>query len=1057
MGKCTGNGTGKGITGMKFGCLRAALVLAFVAATAPGAWAQGEFINFETPVVSPIDISPDGTRMAVVNLPDAFVDIFDLTVDPPSRVLSVAVGLDPVSCRFRTDSELWVVNHISDSVSVVDLDLGAVVHTLRTEDEPNDVVFAGDPQRAFVSCGQTNVILVFDAANPTANPQRVPVLAEKPRMLAVSPDGATVYAAMFESGNSTTILGGGAEAAGTLSFPPNVVTDARGPYGGVNPPPNAPVTQSNPQGFEPPLRLGLPAPPRVGLIVRQDANGAWRDDNGEDWTAFVSGNMASASGRPEGWTLLQNDIAVIDADSLTVSYIERLMNISMALAVNPVTGQVHLVGTEALNEVRFEPNLRSHFVRVVHARAEPVAVSDLNPHLDYSVANIPMEERVRSIGDPRAIAWRSDGNVAFVAGMGSNNVIGLDADGVRVDLPGTADGTIPVGEGPAGLALDEERGRLFVFNRFEMSISIIDLDTHAEIGRIALHDSTPEAVRAGRPHLYNTHLTSGLGQASCASCHVDARKDRLAWDLGDPTGVMRAIPAVNRLNPGPNQVNRGAGVPGAANGMEPFHPMKGPMTTQTLQDIIGKEPLHWRGDRTSIEQFNGTFTALQAADSGLTFQQMEEFKQFLGTIYFPPNPFREPDNSLPTNLKLEGQFATGKFDLPAGAPLPNGNAQAALAAYRSLNPALDQGAFSCAVCHSLPTGAGPNSIFSQNTLEFLEIAPGPMGEAHLALVGVDGSTNRSMKVAQLRNMYDKTGFDMTQPVNTAGFGFLHDGSVDSLARFLGEPAFIFQSDQAIADMVALMLAFAGSEFGPPVNFLDPPGVESQDVHAGVGRQRTEISSKTDITFVQLFENEAKRGAVDLIAHSTGSDGLPRGYLYLPDDDLWLPDSLAEAPIARAELFADLKGEQRPVTFTVTPIGSGFRLAIDRDGDGLYNYDEIRDWNPTTAGIVNPFDPANPDSAGSNYNPGPDGITDGQGDYNGNGISNAEWIAMGGNPIQLRAEDVNYSGSVDAVDVQLVINGALGIDVAPVDPDINGDGAVNAVDVQLVINAALGVS
>lgn len=30
------------------------------------------------------------------------------------------VGIDPVSVRFRTNNELWVVNHISDSVSVVD-------------------------------------------------------------------------------------------------------------------------------------------------------------------------------------------------------------------------------------------------------------------------------------------------------------------------------------------------------------------------------------------------------------------------------------------------------------------------------------------------------------------------------------------------------------------------------------------------------------------------------------------------------------------------------------------------------------------------------------------------------------------------------------------------------------------------------------------------------------------------------------------------------------------------------------------------------------------------
>lgn len=53
-------------------------------------------------------------------------------------------------------------------------------------------------------------------------------------------------------------------------------------------------------------------------------------------------------------------------------------------------------------------------------------------------------------------------------------------------------------------------------------------------------------------------------------------------------------------------------------------------------------------------------------------------------------------------------------------------------------------------------------------------------------------------------------------------------------------------------------------------------------------------------------------------------------------------------------------------------------------------------------------------------------------------------------------DVNGSGAADAVDVQLVVNAALGVPMAA-DTDVNGDGATNAVDVQLVVNAALGVS
>ncbi len=55
-----------------------------------------------------------------------------------------------------------------------------------------------------------------------------------------------------------------------------------------------------------------------------------------------------------------------------------------------------------------------------------------------------------------------------------------------------------------------------------------------------------------------------------------------------------------------------------------------------------------------------------------------------------------------------------------------------------------------------------------------------------------------------------------------------------------------------------------------------------------------------------------------------------------------------------------------------------------------------------------------------------------------------------------ATDIDGDGIVNAVDVQLVVNGALGIDIAPFDADVNSDGEVNAVDAQLVINAALGL-
>lgn len=62
---------------------------------------------------------------------------------------SVPVGLEPVAVGVRSPNEVWVVNHLSDSISIInvrpDNDNGPsrVVRTLLVGDEPSDVVFAG--------------------------------------------------------------------------------------------------------------------------------------------------------------------------------------------------------------------------------------------------------------------------------------------------------------------------------------------------------------------------------------------------------------------------------------------------------------------------------------------------------------------------------------------------------------------------------------------------------------------------------------------------------------------------------------------------------------------------------------------------------------------------------------------------------------------------------------------------------------------------------------------------------------------------------------------------
>ena len=872
------------------------------------------YVNWENHPVHGLDISPDKSRLAITHTADNRVQLFDISLGYPVRLGHVKVGIDPISVRFRNNNELWVVNHISDTVTIVDFENKRVINTLQTKDEPFDVVFANN--KAFVSCSQANQILVFNTNNLQDNPVVLDVMAEDPRAMTVNNDGSKVYVASFESGNRTTVLAGGIdESDGTLNFPNNPVNRDPSPYGGQNPPPN------DGSGFLPTLNPDLPTPPKVSLIIKQNDEGRWLDDNGEDWTHMVSGNQAEISGRVPGWKLLDHDITVIDTQSLTVSYISGLMNIGMAIGYNVAKNEISLVGTDAINEVRYEPILNGIFIRaniaiVAVNNLNNPSVIDLNPHLDYLASSIDQNLRNQSIGDPRGIVWTADGNKGYVSGMGSNNIIIIDSNGDRL-------GSIEVGEGATGLALDENNNRLYSWNHFEASLSTIDISSNIELMKSEIFNPLPQSIQQGRKFLYSTHDTSGLGQASCASCHVDARMDKLAWDLGDPSGDMKEF----------NQNCQTELANITTFECTDFHPMKGPMMTQTFQDIIGNEPFHWRGDRNGIEEFNGAFKSINGDDTQLSTDEMQKFKAMIATITFPPNPFRNHDNTLPNNIDLTNHYTSGRFSA-AGQPLGSGNPQNGLQLF---NLGLLDGVFQCGSCHTLPTGMAVNGALKLGTINAPvggEIMPlGPNDANHLGIVSVDGSTQKAIKTPQLRNLYDKVGFEMSRSESLSGFGFLHDGAIDSVSRFLSAGAFSVDSDQEVADLVALMMAFSGSELDNGHIPLGNTPQESQDTHAGVGQQYTLIQATQVNDRIDELIEIASSGKVDLLVNS----GEGKNYMY----DVNMSQFISEEGVLLSNLgLMSLASSESSLNYTIVPLGLGQRLAFDRDGDGVYDFQEI---------------------------------------------------------------------------------------------------------------------
>ena len=136
------------------------------------------------------------------------------------------------------------------------------------------------------------------------------------------------------------------------------------------------------------------------------------------------------------------------------------MNLNMALAVHPERGDVTVVGTDATNEVRFEPNVNGRFLRVLMAsvdprRPRPPASMDLNPHLDYATRHA-CPRAMRDAVPRRPARHRLErGRHARL-----RDRAWAPTTWWCIDAAGRAPGstpTIAVGEGPTGLVLDEAR------------------------------------------------------------------------------------------------------------------------------------------------------------------------------------------------------------------------------------------------------------------------------------------------------------------------------------------------------------------------------------------------------------------------------------------------------------------------------------------------------------------------------------------------------------------------------------------------------------------------
>jgi len=573
--------------------------------------ATTDYANFEALQVHPLAVTPDRTRLLAVNTPDARLEVFMIGAHALNRLGEIPVGLEPVSVSAFNDSIAWVVDNVSDAVSIVNLRTFSVQSTLRVGDEPTDVVFAGSPKRAFVCVSGEDAVKLYDLTDPLAPTLAVnqPIQGTHPRALAAR--GNEVYVGVLDAGNRTSIVGANQVQAG-----------------------------GGPPAPSPPRKL-TSAAPNVGLIVQQ-IGGDWVDErpaSQKTWNSVIPYNLPD------------RDVQVLDASSgAPLRAVSDVGTNLFNLAVAPGSGNLYVTNTEALNRTRFEPNLRGRFVRNRISRIGPGGtlpsdVWHLNSHIVYDTIPGPSYEKDLSLSQPIDIAVNAAETRVYVAALGSDKVGVFDPSlGIVLNRIPSSLAPLPKRGGPTGLALDEGSGQLFVLNRFANSVSIVDLVTESIVGETFLgFDPSPREVFEGRRFLYDGTL-SDHGDLACASCHISGNFDNIAWDLGDPQGDPIPVP------------------PGQPPFLPPFDPMKGPMTTQSLRGLSGTGNLHWRADRENFLSFNPAFVKLMGNEASLSTTDMQRYNDFIMTVVYPPNPSQNLDRTWPDPAAPAPSPTRGKIE-----------------------------------------------------------------------------------------------------------------------------------------------------------------------------------------------------------------------------------------------------------------------------------------------------------------------------------------------------------------------------------------------------------
>ena len=264
---------------------------------------------------------------------------------------------------------------------------------------------------------------------------------------------------------------------------------------------------------------------------------------------------------------------------------------------------------------------------------------------------VPIDELDRYYALPWGIVIAPDKSKIFLTTATSGSVTVIDIprllrtvkgrhESFVNDLSASADyvdARIPVGHNPRGVLVSQDGKRLYVANRLDDNITVIDATTNKVTSTINLGGPTTiDALRRGE-RLFYTADYAFQGQFGCANCHLDATIDGLQWDL-EPDGFGKDI-----------------------------------VDNRSLEDLAGTEPFKWNGGNPDMPTECGPrtekfFFRSQSFDP----QQLTDLVTFVYSLPYRPNRYRLPNGEL-TAAQERGKAIFERVKSKSGQLIPQSN------------------------------------------------------------------------------------------------------------------------------------------------------------------------------------------------------------------------------------------------------------------------------------------------------------------------------------------------------------------------------------------------